>query len=276
MLVLALARDLQRGRFGNESEPRTLDARPKTALFVNIKLTVEYDGTNYHGWQIQPNCESIQAVIERAVSTFLGTPTRVTGSGRTDAGVHASGQVVNFFAAKEYEPHRVRRGLNALTPEDITIKKVEIVPDSFDARRDARSRVYEYFLLNRPTPSPFFLRRAWHVHEPLAVEAMREAIPCLIGEHDFTSFRSAGCDAAHPIRKVYRTTLELRGELLVYSIEATAFLRHMVRNIVGTLVEVGRSERTPESFSDLCKARDRTKAGETAPACGLYLVEVKY
>ena len=243
---------------------------------MNIKLTVEYDGTNYHGWQIQPGSETIQAVLERAVSTFLGTPTRVTGSGRTDAGVHALGQVVSFFTEKEYQPHRIRRALNALTPADITIKEVEIVADSFDPRRDARSRVYEYHILNRPTPSPFVIKRAWHVHEPLNVEAMREAIPCLVGEHDFSSFRAAGCDAAHPIRKVYHTTLEQRGELLVYSVEATAFLRHMVRNIVGTLVEVGRGERTPESFQELLELRDRTKAGETAPAHWLYLMEVKY
>ena len=243
---------------------------------MNIKITVEYDGTNYHGWQMQPNGESIQSVLERAVSTFLGTATRVIGSGRTDAGVHALGQVANFFSAKDYEPHRIRRGLNALTPFDISIKEVEIVPDSFDARRDGRSRVYEYCILNRPTASPFYLNRAWHLHEPLNVEAMRAAMPCLIGEHDFTSFRAAGCEATHPVREVYRTSLEQRGELLVYTIEATAFLRHMVRNIIGTLVEVGRGMRTPQSFNALLVAHDRTQAGSTAPPHGLFLVEVKY
>jgi tRNA pseudouridine38-40 synthase len=243
---------------------------------VNIKLTVEYDGTNYCGWQIQPNGQSIQAVLERAVSTFLGMATRVTGSGRTDAGVHALGQVVNFFSDKDVEPQRIRRGLNALTPEDISIKEVEIVPDSFDARRDGRSRVYEYRILNRPTASPFYLNRAWHLHQPLDLNAMREAISCLVGEHDFSSFRAAGCDAAHPIRKVYRVSLDACGARLLFNIEATAFLRHMVRNIVGTLAEVGFGLRTPQSFNDLLEARDRTKAGQTAPACGLYLVEVKY
>ena len=243
---------------------------------MNIKLTVEYDGTNYCGWQIQPNGQSIQAVLEQAVSTLLGTATRIIGSGRTDAGVHAFGQVVNFFSDKEFEPHRIRRGLNALTPGDITIKEVEIVPDCFDARRDGRSRVYEYRILNRPTPSPFYLNRAWHLHQPLDVNAIREAISCLIGEHDFSSFRAAGCDAVHPIRKVYQVSLDACGGPLVFNIEATAFLRHMVRNIVGTLVEVGFGLRTPQSFSELLEARDRTKAGQTAPACGLYLVEVKY
>jgi tRNA pseudouridine38-40 synthase len=243
---------------------------------VNIKLTVEYDGTNYHGWQFQPNCESIQAVLERAISTFFGASTRITGSGRTDAGVHALGQVVNFFTEKESSPFRIRRALNALTLPDITIKEVEIVPDSFDARRDAQSRVYEYHIFNRPTPSPFLLKRAWHLHERLDIDAMRAAIACLIGEHDFSSFRAAGCDAAHPVRKIYSTSLEQRGELLVYTIEATAFLRHMVRNLVGTLVEVGKGERSPQAFADLLEARDRIKAGKTAPPHGLYLIEVKY
>ena len=243
---------------------------------MNIKLTVEYDGTRYHGWQIQANGETVQAVLERAVSIFLGKSTRITGSGRTDAGVHALGQVANFFSDQDLDLRKMRRGLNALTPEDVNIKEVEIVADTFDARRDGRSRIYEYHILNRPTLSPFYLNRAWHVHEPLALEAMREAVHCLEGEHDFSSFRAAGCDALHPVRKVYRTVLEERGEILVYTIEATAFLRHMVRNIVGTLVEVGRGMRSSQSFAELLEARDRTQAGPTAPPHGLYLVEVKY
>ena len=243
---------------------------------MNIKLTVEYDGTRYHGWQIQANGETIQAVLERAVSTFLGKSTRITGSGRTDAGVHALGQVASFVSDQDCDLRKMRLGLNALTPEDISITAVERVADSFDARRDGRSRVYEYHILNRSTPSPFYLNRAWHVHEPLALEAMREAVHGLRGEHDFSSFRAAGCDALHPARKVYRTVLETRGELLVYTIEATAFLRHMVRNIVGTMVEVGRGARSAQSFAELLEARDRTKAGPTAPPHGLYLVEVKY
>lgn len=243
---------------------------------MNIKLTVEYDGTNYRGWQIQPSGETIQAILERAVSTFLGNPTRVTGSGRTDAGVHALGQVANFFSDKVFEPFRIQRALNALTPDDIAIKEVDIVPDSFDARRDGRARVYEYRILNRSTPSPFHLNRAWHLHEKFDLPAMRAAVRCLEGEHDFSSFRAAGCDAAHAVRKVYRVSLDQRDELLVFTIEATAFLRHMVRNVVGTLVDVGRGLRTPESFARLLEARDRTKAGATAPACGLFLVEVKY
>jgi len=243
---------------------------------VNVKLTVEYDGSNYHGWQVQANCISIQAVLEKAVSTFVGAPTHVTGSGRTDAGVHALGQVANFFTDKDYHPYKILRGLNALTPRDITVKAVEIVDDAFDARRDGRSRLYEYWILNRATPSPFYRNRAWHIHEPLDSAAMAKAIQCLIGEHDFSSFRAANCDALQPVRTIYHTNIEPRGDLLVYTIEGTAFLRHMVRNIVGTLADVGRGIRTAGSFAELLEARDRTKAGYTAPAEGLYLVQVKY
>jgi tRNA pseudouridine38-40 synthase len=243
---------------------------------VNIKLTIEYDGTNYHGWQMQPNGPTIQSVLEQAVSTFFGVPNRVSGSGRTDAGVHALGQVANFFCDQEPDLHRLRRGLNALTPADISIKDVEIVPQSFDARRDGRSRTYEYRILNRPSPSPFYLNYAWHLHDSLDVRRMCKAIRCLEGEHDFSSFRASGCDAPHPTRTVYRTSLDQVGDLLVFRIEATAFLRHMARNIVGTLVEVGRGLRAPQSFAELLEARDRTKAGPTAPPHGLFLMEVKY
>lgn len=243
---------------------------------MNLKITVEYDGSNYCGWQIQPNGASIQAELERAISTFFGVPTRITGSGRTDAGVHALGQVANFFIDASYERHRLLRGLNALTPPDITIKEVAAVADNFDARRDARGRIYEYRILNRSTPSPFQRHRAWHVHQPLDRHAMEDAARCLIGEHDFSSFRAAGCEAAHPVRRVYRIGWEERGELTVFTIEATAFLRHMVRNIVGTLVEIGSGLRSADSFRELLEERDRTKAGATAPPHGLYLMEVKY
>ena len=243
---------------------------------MNIKLTVEYDGTDYCGWQIQPTGKTVQGVLEKAISTLVGRATRITGSGRTDAGVHALGQVANFLSDKKLEPYRVQRALNALTPEDVTIKTVEIVPNDFDARRQGRSRIYEYRILNRSSPSPFHLRYAWHVHDSLDLAAMRRAITCLNGEHDFSSFRGAGCDAAHPIRTVYASSISLSGEVIVFTVEATAFLRHMVRNLVGTLVEVGRQQRSPHSFAALLDARDRTQAGMKAPAHGLFLMEVKY
>jgi len=243
---------------------------------VNVKLTVEYDGTNYHGWQVQTNCISIQAVLEQAVSTFVGAPTHVTGSGRTDAGVHALGQVANFFTDKDYHPYKILRGLNALTPRDITVKAVEIVDDSFDARRDGRSRLYEYLILNRSTPSPFYRHRAWHVHEPLDAEMMANAVECLIGEHDFSSFRAAHCDAPHPIRTIYQTRLDRRGELLVFTIEGTAFLRHMVRNIVGCLVYVGKGKYPPDWLREVLEGRDRKFAAPTFAPDGLYLRHITY
>jgi tRNA pseudouridine38-40 synthase len=243
---------------------------------VNTKLTLEYDGTRYHGWQIQANGETIQAVIERAISTFAGETIRVTGSGRTDAGVHALGQVVNFKCGRDLDLRKLLRGLNALTPPDISVIDAVSVPDSFDARRDACSRIYEYRILNRAIPSPFLLNRAWHVHEALEIESIAAAIRSLEGEHDFSSFQAAGCDAAHAVRTVYLASLARRGELLVVTIEATAFLRHMVRNIAGTLVEVGRGVRSVGGFKELLELRDRVKAGPTAPPYGLYLLEVKY
>jgi tRNA pseudouridine38-40 synthase len=243
---------------------------------VNIKLTIEYDGTNYHGWQTQARGPTVQAVLEEALAVFFGQSIRIIGSGRTDAGVHAMGQVANFHTDKAFDRHRVLRGLNALTPRDITIKDTQPVANSFDARRDARARTYHYHILNRPTPSPFYLNRAWHLHAGLDIDPMRAALGCLVGEHDFSSFRAAGCDAEHPVRRIYETSIEKRGELLIYAIEGTAFLRHMVRNIVGTLAEIGQGIRTPESFAELLAARDRTRAGLTAPAHGLYLIEVKY
>lgn len=242
----------------------------------NKKITIEYDGTGYCGWQVQPNGRSIQSTLEQAISTFFGATTRITGSGRTDAGVHALGQVANFLVEKDADAHRILRGLNALTPPDIAVTQIEGVSDAFDSRRDARSRVYEYHLLNRATASPFFRNRAWHIHEPLDRAAMKEAVAGLIGEHDFSSFRAAGCEAAHPIRRIYQASWEQRNDLLVFTIEGTAFLRHMVRNIIGTVVEVGRGGRSPRSFWDLLGAADRTQAGPTAPPHGLYLREVKY
>lgn len=243
---------------------------------TNKKIVMEYDGTFYCGWQVQPNGKSVQAALQQAIGTFSGVATRVTGSGRTDAGVHALGQVGNFFIDCKNDHHRILRGLNALTPPDIAIKEIETVPDTFDARRDARRRIYEYRIFQRATPSPFHRNRAWHIHEELNPSIMNDAVACLVGEHDFSSFRASGCEAAHPIREVFRASWEEREDLLVFTIEATAFLRHMVRNIVGTLVEVGRGLRSAADFVDLLEARDRTRAGPTAPPHGLYLCEVKY
>ena len=243
---------------------------------MRFKLVVEYDGTDYCGWQIQPNGPTIQGVLEAALQRLEGEPVRVAASGRTDAGVHASGQVVSFQLNRRMTADRLSAALNALTPPDIAVRRVEVVADSFDPRRDASSRAYVYRIWNAPVPSPFWRRYAWHVAHPLDFEAMQSAATRLIGEHDFSAFRAAGCDAEHPVRRVLVSRFEREGVLLRYHIEATAFLRHMVRNIVGTLVEVGSGDRASEGVSDLLASRNRAAAGPTAPAHGLCLTTVRY
>ena len=243
---------------------------------MRFKLIVEYDGTEYHGWQIQPDGPTIQGVLEAALKRMLGEAVRVAAAGRTDAGVHAAGQVVSFSLQREVPADTLLRALNALTPRDVTIRDAQVVADDFDPRRAARSRVYVYRIVNTRWPSPFWRRYAWHVPRPLDVERMRAAGAVLLGKHDFTSFQAAGCDADNPVRRVLRSEIETVDPLVVYTIEATAFLRHMVRNIIGTLVEVGSGERTVDDVARLLAARDRTLAGPTVPACGLCLQRVSY
>ncbi len=243
---------------------------------MNIKLTIEYDGTHFAGWQSQPNGRAVQDVLERGLEKLLGGKVRLNASGRTDAGVHALGQVANFRADDKVDLWRLHRGLNGVTPDSIVIRQVEAVPDAFDARRDARRRWYQYRIWNRRWPSAVLRRHSWHVHDPLDLAAMEQAIRDLEGERDFASFQAAGCDAAHSVRTIFRNALTQERELLIYDVEANAFLRHMVRNIVGTLVEVGRGERAPDSFVELLAAKNRTEAGPTAPPHGLFLMEVKY
>ena len=242
---------------------------------MHYRLVVEYDGTALHGWQIQPDARTVQGELEAAVARVFGAPTRVAAAGRTDAGVHATGQVACFHAPRVLAPDVVCRALNAHTGEDLNVCAADVVDDAFDPRRHARSRRYVYRLWTRRTPSPFWRRYAWHVPMPLDAAAMARAAAQLVGEHDFTSFRAAGCDAAHPVRRVLRSMLEVDGSLVRYEIEATAFLRHMVRNVVGTLVEVGLGRRA-DDLSPLLAARDRAQAAATAPAGGLCLVEVRY
>jgi tRNA pseudouridine38-40 synthase len=242
---------------------------------MQYRLIVEYDGSEFHGWQTQPDKRTVQATLEDALARLLGQPTRAAAAGRTDAGVHAAGQVVCFATPRVLAPGTLRRALNALTPTDLAVRAVDAVADDFDVRRAARSRRYVYRIWTRAETSPFWRRYTWHVPWALDVEAMQRAAPQVVGEHDFSSFRAAGCDAVHPVRRVYRSQLERRDDLLSYEIEATAFLRHMVRNIVGTLVEIGSGRRAGD-LAGLLAARDRTLAAATAPAQGLCLVEVCY
>ncbi len=243
---------------------------------MRFKLVVEYDGTAYHGWQIQPHGPTIQGALETALARIIGVPIRVEASGRTDAGVHASGQVVAFRTHREIPPARLLNALNALTPPDISVRSLVEVAEDFDPRRNATSREYVYRIWNASVPSPFWRRYAWFLRRRIDVDVMNRAAAVLLGQHDFTSFRAAGCDSDSPVRLVYQSEFERRAEMIVYRVKATAFLRHMVRNFVGTLVQVGFRERDPEDIRILLERRDRTQAGPTAPAHGLCLAAVNY
>jgi tRNA pseudouridine38-40 synthase len=242
-----------------------------------VKLTLEYDGTRYVGWQVQPNGPSIQAEVERALATLRKAPCRVTAAGRTDAGVHARGQVVSFPEERPLPLAAYVKGMNALLPEDVAVRVASVEPDGFDARRSARGKRYRYVIENLGTRAPLGRLQAWQLFGRLDVGAMRAAAVHLVGRHDFAAFQAADCACDHAVREVRR--LEVLGEAggriqLVF--EATAFVKHMVRNVVGTLVEVGQGKRAPGSLPDLLASGDRRQAGPTAPPEGLCLEEVFY
>ena len=246
---------------------------------MQLRLVVEYEGTRFLGWQLQPGGPTVQGELERAFSVVLRAPVRIRGAGRTDAGVHARGQVAAVAVSQpDVDLRRLLRSVNALLPDDIAVRDVELADDAFDPRRHARSRVYEYRILNAPAPSPFWRRWSWQVGRPLDVAAMDAAAQHLVGEHDLAAFRAADAHEAPrtTVRRVFESRVRLEAPLLVYRIEATAFLKHMVRNVVGTLVEVGLGERPAGNVAELIASRDRTRAGATAPPHGLTLVEVRY
>ena len=241
----------------------------------NLRLTIEYDGTNYAGWQVQPKARSVQGTIERALSQILQEEVRLTSSGRTDAGVHALGQVANFFTISPIDLRVLQRGVNALLPKDIAVKEIREEDLSFHARFSARSRVYLYRILNHPIRSGIERLYSWHVPEEIDIERMREATPFLIGEHDFSSFRGAECKA-DPRRELKRLNINKKGCIIEIEMEANAFLQHMARIIVATLVDVGRGKLAPEDVKEILEAKDRSRASKTAPPQGLFLKEVIY
>lgn len=242
----------------------------------NLRLTLEYDGTDYHGWQVQPGLPTIQGTLEETIKRVSGEEARVTGAGRTDAGVHAFGQVANFFTGKALETKSWQRALNSLLPPDIVVRRVEEAPEDFDARRSAKSKTYRYSILNRPYPSALDRRTSLHLPDPLDLGAMAEAAAFLLGEHDFSAFRASECTAATPVRRVSEARFTTEGERLHFFITADAFLMHMVRIIVGTLFEVGRGRLTPTGFREVLRSGDRTRAGKTVPPHGLCLMGVRY
>jgi len=241
-----------------------------------LKLTLEYDGSNYSGWQLQPRHESIQGQIEAALERIFSAPVRVYGSGRTDAGVHARGQVAAITLPRPFDPAELQRALNAILPADIVVLDVAPAPDNFDPRRDARSRVYEYRVLNRRIASAFEYRYRWLVREPLDLAAMNAAARIFIGEHDFAAFRSLGTETTTTVRRMLSSEWTRDGDILLYRVEGTSFLRHMVRAMVAAMVDVGRGKLPPENLASILAGRDRQAAPANAPPGGLYLVEVRY
>jgi len=243
----------------------------------NIRLTIEYDGTSYHGWQIQPNSPTIQGILQEKIGVITGERISLIASGRTDAGVHALGQVANFRTGSRVPPEAIQRGTNSLLPDDITIRQGEEVSDDFHARFSAKSKVYEYRILNSPVPSPMMRNYSWHVSKRLDLRKMRKPGQTLLGTHDFSSFRSAQSDNLNPIRTLMALEIrKRRGNIILIQMRADAFLKQMARNIVGTLVDVGRGKIDPEDVGEILDARDRTMAGMAAPPNGLFLVEVEY
>ncbi len=242
-----------------------------------IKLTIEYDGTDYLGWQVQPTGATIQGIIEEKLSRITGETLRLVGSGRTDAGVHALGQVAHFKTKSRLDVQAIQRALNSLLPSDIAVQKVEETDESFHARKSAKGKVYQYWILNRPLRSVFDRGTAWHVPQTLNLTEMKRATRSLLGEHDFSAFQSVGSPKRTAIRRVTRAEWKRgRDGLLRFEIEANGFLKQMVRALVGTLVEVGRGKIAPKDFQRILDSRDRKNAGPTAPPHGLFLKEVKY
>jgi tRNA pseudouridine38-40 synthase len=243
----------------------------------NFKLIVEYDGSAYHGWQRQKSDVTIQSEIETAVKTVTGKSVSLIGSGRTDAGVHARGQVANFHCVTRLSPETLQRALNAVLPADIVIIDCRGVPERFHARYDAISKTYRYTILNRKIPSAIGRQYAWHIKDPLKVDAIREALHHISGIHDFKSFEGAGSPRSHTTRHVmlaeWREGWEGEWHLFLM---ANGFLKHMVRNIVGTLVDVGRGRIEPDAVRMIRESSDRSLAGATAPAHGLCLMQVGY
>jgi tRNA pseudouridine38-40 synthase len=241
------------------------------------KLTLEYDGGPFRGWQRQSEGASVQQALEDAVCGFCGEDVQVVAAGRTDAGVHATGQVAHLDLDRAVTPETLRNALNHhLRPHPVTVLQAAIAAGDFHARFSARMRHYLYRIVNRRAPLSLEAHRAWHVPAPLDAEVMHEAAQRLIGHHDFTSFRSALCQAKSPVKTLDRLIVRRVGDRLEITAHARSFLHHQVRNMVGTLKLVGEGRQSVASIEAALAARDRAAAGPTAPACGLYLTRVDY
>jgi tRNA pseudouridine38-40 synthase len=249
---------------------------------VNYKLLIQYDGTDFHGWQVQENDRTIQGELERVIGMLDDTEVSVVGSGRTDAGVHAEGQVANVMVRRQFTPDKLRAAINGNLWRDIRILKAEHAPDEFHARFSAKKKTYLYRIVNAPVMSPFWRRYAHHEHKALDIAAMTRAARLLLGEHDWTAFASARSDGESKIRTVLDCTIDSRWDaratanILEFRITANGFLRYMVRSIIGTLIEVGRGEKDSDTMQTAIVSGDRSLAGKTASAHGLTLLKVDY
>lgn len=245
----------------------------------HFKITLAYEGTDFVGWQRQATGASLQGLLEDALGELDGRGVRVTGAGRTDAGVHALGQVADFSLERSIAPDALARALNARLPHAVRVMSAEEAPSEFNARFDARTKSYRYRIWNGEVISPFERRYAWHLAGELDVDRMAAAARLVEGEHDFAAFQASGSSTKTTERVVISSHLERQRSndpLIVYEISGEGFLRHMARNIVGTLVEIGRRRRNVEWMADVLASRDRSKAGPTAPPEGLFLVRVVY
>lgn len=243
---------------------------------TNIRLKLQYDGTCYHGWQAQKNVRTVQGELIAAIKKMTGEEVDLIGASRTDKGVHALGQVANFHTSRSIPASAFLKGLNSLTPEDIFILEAEVVPENFNTRFDAKSKMYVYQILNAKTPSIYHRRFCWFLQDRLDIRAMREAAKYLKGQHDFKSFQASSPDSGSTVRTVYNLHILQKRDFIWIFIKANAFLYKMVRNIVGTLVEIGQKKRKIEEMPEILAARDRRAAGITAPAQGLFLARVYY
>ncbi len=241
-----------------------------------LRFTLAYDGTNYSGWQRQANALTVQELVENALTKLCKETIKVVGSGRTDAGVHAHGQVVSFRTSCAIPAARLAVALNSLLPEDIVAREGQEVPAEFHARYSAHEKLYCYKIYRHPLASPFWRLYAWHVPGELDVAAMRQAAEYFTGTHDFSAFCAAGGTKVNPIRDIYLSVWRQSGDVLEYHVEGTGFLYHMVRNMVGTMVDIGKGKHPPHVIAAILASKQRSLAGVTAPAQGLYLDRVTY
>lgn len=243
----------------------------------NIRMTIAYDGSAYHGFQRQtPPVVAVQNVLEEKLETVFGENIEVAASGRTDAGVHAYGQVVNFFTNCSIPTERIPMAMNSLLPEDVVVLDAQEADRDFSARHSAKSKIYIYRIFQSQLPDPFKRLYSWHIKRPLDEVKIQEAMDMLLGVHDFSAFRATGGAPMLPVREMYEVKCIHEGSMLELKFHANGFLYHMARNIVGTLANVGLGRLTPQQFQEILDSKDRAKASATAPARGLYLYKVFY